>query len=94
MAQDAVTVEATGNRDKLDALIRVLEPFERQELVQSGMVALGQGGQSISDQKLRPVDRVARRGGTGASRRDLRRPGRPPLVLGIVLGPGPRDLPA
>src|SRR6201746_1771362 len=27
VALDAVTVEATGNRDKLDALIRVLEPF-------------------------------------------------------------------
>ena len=37
----AVTVEATGNRDKLDALIRVLEPFGIKELVQSGMVALG-----------------------------------------------------
>ncbi len=36
---DAVTVEATGNRDKLDALIRVLEPFGIKELVQSGMVA-------------------------------------------------------
>src|SRR5215471_3050436 len=41
VAQDAVTVEATGNRDKLDALIRVLEPFGIKELVQSGMVALG-----------------------------------------------------
>jgi ketol-acid reductoisomerase len=46
VAQDAVTVEATGNRDKLDALIRVLEPFGIKELVQSGMVALGR----------RPVD--------------------------------------
>ena len=59
VAQDAVTVEATGNRDKLDALIRVLEPFGIKELVQSGMVALGRGGKSITDRALRPVDRAA-----------------------------------
>ncbi|WP_322780664.1 acetolactate synthase small subunit, partial [Frankia sp. Cas4] len=39
VAPDAVTVEATGTRDKLDALIRMLEPFGIRELVQSGMVA-------------------------------------------------------
>jgi acetolactate synthase-1/3 small subunit len=59
VAQDAVTVEATGNRDKLDALIRVLEPFGIKELVQSGMVALGRGGRSITDRTLRPVERAA-----------------------------------
>jgi acetolactate synthase-1/3 small subunit len=57
VAQEAVTVEATGNRDKLDALIRVLEPFGIKELVQSGMV--GRGGKSITDRALRPVDRAA-----------------------------------
>jgi acetolactate synthase I/III small subunit len=67
VAQDAVTVEATGNRDKLDALIRVLEPFGIKELVQSGMVALGRGGRSITDRALRPVDRVAERGAAGAA---------------------------
>jgi acetolactate synthase-1/3 small subunit len=54
-----VTVEATGNRDKLDALIRVLEPFGIKELVQSGMVALGRGSKSITDRALRPLDRAA-----------------------------------
>jgi acetolactate synthase-1/3 small subunit len=58
VAQDAVTVEATGNRDKLDALIRVLEPFGIKELVQSGMVALGRGSKSITDRALRPLDRA------------------------------------
>jgi len=47
VAQDAVTVEATGNRDKLDALIRVLEPFGIKELVQSGMVAAGTSNDDI-----------------------------------------------
>jgi acetolactate synthase-1/3 small subunit len=59
VAQDAVTVEATGNRDKLDALIRVLEPFGIKELVQSGMVALGRGSKSITDRALRPIERSA-----------------------------------
>jgi acetolactate synthase I/III small subunit len=59
VALDAVTVEATGNRDKLDALIRVLEPFGIKELVQSGMVAVGRGGRSTTDRALRPVERSA-----------------------------------
>jgi acetolactate synthase-1/3 small subunit len=59
VALDVITVEATGNRDKLDALIRMLEPFGIKELVQSGMVAIGRGSRSITDRALRPVDRSA-----------------------------------
>jgi acetolactate synthase-1/3 small subunit len=59
VATDAVTVEVTGSRDKLDALIRVLQPFGIKELVQSGMVAVGRGGRSITDRALRPVERSA-----------------------------------
>ncbi|WP_462187989.1 MULTISPECIES: acetolactate synthase small subunit [unclassified Frankia] len=59
VAQDAVTIEATGTRDKLDALIRMLEPFGIRELVQSGLVALGRGSRSITDRSLRAVDRPA-----------------------------------
>jgi acetolactate synthase I/III small subunit len=59
VALDAVTVEATGSHDKLEALIRVLEPFGIKELVQSGMVAVGRGGRSITDRTLRPLERTA-----------------------------------
>ena len=38
-----MTIEATGNPDKLAAMLRVLEPFGIRELVQSGMVAIGRG---------------------------------------------------
>jgi len=50
---DAVVIEATGNSDKLRALLDVLEPFGIKELVQSGMVAVGRGSRSITDRNLR-----------------------------------------
>lgn len=48
LAPDSLTVEATGTSDKLEALLRMLEPFGIREMVQSGMVALGRGPRSIS----------------------------------------------
>jgi acetolactate synthase-1/3 small subunit len=59
VASDAVTIEATGSPDKLEALLRVLEPFGIRELVQSGVVAVGRGSRSITDRALRPLDRTA-----------------------------------
>ena len=53
VAPDAVTIEATGNVDKLAALLRVLEPFGVREIVQSGMVAVARGPRSMSDRALR-----------------------------------------
>ncbi len=55
VATDAVTIEVTGSAEKLEAFLRVLEPFGVRELVQSGMVAVGRGGRSITDRTLRPV---------------------------------------
>ena len=59
VAPDAVTIEVTGSRDKLDALLRVLEPFGIRELVKSGAVALGRGSKSMTERALRPLDRSA-----------------------------------
>jgi acetolactate synthase I/III small subunit len=59
VAPDAVTIEATGKSDKLQALLKVLEPFGIKELVKSGMVAVGRGPRSISDRAVRSADRSA-----------------------------------
>jgi acetolactate synthase-1/3 small subunit len=59
VSAEAVTIEATGKVDKLQALLKVLEPFGIKELVKSGMVAVGRGPRSITDRSVRPVDRTA-----------------------------------
>jgi len=59
VAPDAVTIEATGKADKLQALLKVLEPFGIKELVKSGMVAVGRGPRSITDRSARSVERSA-----------------------------------
>ena len=53
VAPDAVTIEVTGNPDKLEAFLKVLEPFGIRELVQSGLVGIGRGARSITDRALR-----------------------------------------
>ena len=55
IAPDAVTIEVTGNSDKLKDFLAVVEPFGIRELVQSGMVAIGRGSRSISERTVRPV---------------------------------------
>ncbi len=53
VAPDAITIEATGNHDKIQALLKVLEEYGIKELVQSGMVAIGRGAKAVSDRTLR-----------------------------------------
>ena len=50
---DSITVEASGTTDKLQALVKMLEPFGVREIVQSGMVALGRGAKSITTERVR-----------------------------------------
>ena len=49
---DAVTIEATGTLQKLEALQRALEPYGIREIVQSGAVAIGRGSRSMTDRAL------------------------------------------
>jgi acetolactate synthase I/III small subunit len=48
VSPEALTVEATGTADKIDALLRMLEPYGIREMAQSGMVAIGRGPRSIT----------------------------------------------
>jgi acetolactate synthase-1/3 small subunit len=48
VSPEALTVEATGTSEKLDALLRDLEPYGIKEMVQSGVVAIGRGSRSIT----------------------------------------------
>ncbi|MPY99854.1 MAG: acetolactate synthase small subunit [Actinophytocola sp.] len=48
VSPEALTIEATGTADKINALLRMLEPYGVRELVQSGMVAVGRGAKSIT----------------------------------------------
>jgi acetolactate synthase-1/3 small subunit len=59
VSPDAVTIEATGSSDKLEAMLKMLEPYGIKELVQSGLVAVGRGARSITDRSLRALDRSA-----------------------------------
>lgn len=52
-ATDALVVEVTGDKGKVDAFLRALEPFGIRELAQSGLLAIGRGGKSITERVLR-----------------------------------------
>jgi len=52
-APDALVVEVTGDKGKVDAFLRALEPFGIKELAQSGLLAIGRGGKSITERVLR-----------------------------------------
>ena len=46
---DSVVVEVTGDTGKVQALLRVLEPYGIKEIVQSGLLAMGRGSKSITE---------------------------------------------
>jgi acetolactate synthase I/III small subunit len=56
---EAITIELAGRPDKLEAMLKMLEPYGIREMVQSGMVALGRGPRSMTQAALRAVDRSA-----------------------------------
>jgi acetolactate synthase-1/3 small subunit len=51
VSTESLTVEATGTEEKLEALLRVLEPYGIRETVQSGVVALSRGPRGITNAK-------------------------------------------
>jgi acetolactate synthase I/III small subunit len=49
VAPDALVIEATGDTGKIQALLRILEPFGIKEIAQSGLLAIGRGSKSITE---------------------------------------------
>ncbi|WAC65362.1 acetolactate synthase small subunit [Agrococcus sp. SL85] len=50
---DALVVEVTGDSAKCQALLKLLEPYGIKEIAQSGLLAIGRGGKSISERVLK-----------------------------------------
>jgi acetolactate synthase-1/3 small subunit len=48
VSTESLIVETTGTQEKLDALLRVLEPYGIREIVQSGIVSMSRGPRSIT----------------------------------------------
>ena len=48
VSTESVVIETTGTLEKLEALLRVLEPYGIREIVQSGVVSMTRGPRSIS----------------------------------------------
>src|ERR1700712_3986527 len=64
VAPDALVIEVTGDSGKVQALLRILEPYGIKELAQSGVLAIGRGGKSITERVFkskRPPPRSLRK---------------------------------
>jgi acetolactate synthase-1/3 small subunit len=51
VSHESLTIEATGTQEKIEALLRVLEPYGVREIVQSGVVSLARGPRGIGTAK-------------------------------------------
>jgi acetolactate synthase-1/3 small subunit len=51
VSTESLVIETTGTPEKLEALLRVLEPYGIRELVQSGLVSVTRGPRSITGGK-------------------------------------------
>lgn len=49
VATDALVIEVTGDTAKVQALLRILEPYGIKEIAQSGLLAIGRGSKSITE---------------------------------------------
>jgi acetolactate synthase-1/3 small subunit len=49
VATDALVIETTGDSGKIEAFLRVLEPYGIKEIAQSGLLAIGRGSKSITE---------------------------------------------
>ena len=49
VSTDALVIEVTGDSGKVQAFLRVVEPYGIKEIAQSGLLAIGRGGKSITE---------------------------------------------
>ena len=49
VATDSLVIEVTGDSPKIQAFLRVLEPYGIKEIAQSGLLAIGRGPKSITE---------------------------------------------
>ena len=49
VSTDALVIEVTGDSGKTTAFLKVLEPYGLKEIAQSGLLAIGRGGKSITE---------------------------------------------
>lgn len=53
VAPDSLVIEVTGDTPKVEAFLRVLDPYGIKEIAQSGLLAIGRGSKSISERVLK-----------------------------------------
>ncbi len=53
VSTDALVIEVTGDSGKVQAFLRVLEPYGIREIAQSGLLAIGRGAKSITERVFR-----------------------------------------
>ena len=49
VSTDALVIEVTGDSGKVQAFLRILEPYGIKEIAQSGLLAIGRGSKSITE---------------------------------------------
>ncbi|GAA1765413.1 MULTISPECIES: acetolactate synthase small subunit [Agromyces] len=49
VSTEALVIEVTGDSGKTTAFLKVLEPYGIKEIAQSGLLAIGRGGKSITE---------------------------------------------
>jgi acetolactate synthase I/III small subunit len=54
----AITIEATGTPDKIQAMVDLLHQYGVKELVRTGLVGLARGDRAITERPVRAVERA------------------------------------